>query len=82
MEYAALFQPHIITLAIPGLDNINVRKAIAMAVDYDTIIANAMTNTVADIRPGAALHDEPDSGVNRLCMTRKPLLTCSLPETT
>jgi len=27
-----------------GLDNIAVRKAIAMAVDYDTIIANAMTN--------------------------------------
>ncbi|MBN2628007.1 MAG: ABC transporter substrate-binding protein [Spirochaetales bacterium] len=31
-------------LAIPGLDNVNVRKAIAMAVDYDAIIANAMTN--------------------------------------
>jgi peptide/nickel transport system substrate-binding protein len=28
----------------PGLDNLVVRKAIAMAVDYDTIIANAMTN--------------------------------------
>ncbi len=27
-----------------GLDNLAVRKAIAMAVDYDTIIANAMTN--------------------------------------
>jgi peptide/nickel transport system substrate-binding protein len=27
-----------------GLDNVAVRKAIAMAVDYDTIIANAMTN--------------------------------------
>jgi peptide/nickel transport system substrate-binding protein len=27
-----------------GLDNIAVRKAIAIAVDYDTIIANAMTN--------------------------------------
>ena len=27
-----------------GLDNAAVRKAIAMAVDYDTIIANAMTN--------------------------------------
>jgi peptide/nickel transport system substrate-binding protein len=31
-------------LAAPGLDNVAVRKAIAMAVDYDTIIANAMTN--------------------------------------
>jgi peptide/nickel transport system substrate-binding protein len=28
----------------PGLDNPAVRKAIAMAVDYDLIIANAMTN--------------------------------------
>jgi peptide/nickel transport system substrate-binding protein len=27
-----------------GLDRVEVRKAIAMAVDYDTIIANAMTN--------------------------------------
>ncbi len=27
-----------------GLENVAVRKAIAMAVDYDTIIANAMTN--------------------------------------
>ena len=27
-----------------GLDNIAIRKAIAIAVDYDTIIANAMTN--------------------------------------
>jgi len=31
-------------LSVPGLDNQAVRKAIAMAVDYDTIIANAMTN--------------------------------------
>jgi len=31
-------------LKSPGLDNVAVRKAIAMAVDYDTIIANAMTN--------------------------------------
>ena len=30
-----------------GLDNAVVRKAIAMAVDYDTIIANAMTNQSA-----------------------------------
>jgi peptide/nickel transport system substrate-binding protein len=30
-----------------GLDNAAVRKAIAMAVDYDTIIANAMTNQSA-----------------------------------
>jgi len=30
-----------------GLDQVAVRKAIAMAVDYDTIIANAMTNQSA-----------------------------------
>jgi peptide/nickel transport system substrate-binding protein len=30
-----------------GLDNAAIRKAIAMAVDYDTIIANAMTNQSA-----------------------------------
>jgi len=30
-----------------GLDNATIRKAIAMAVDYDTIIANAMTNQSA-----------------------------------
>ena len=34
-------------LKSPGLDNVAVRKAIAMAVDYDTIIANAMTNQSA-----------------------------------
>ena len=31
----------------PGLDKVAVRKAIAIAVDYDTIIANAMTNQSA-----------------------------------
>jgi len=45
--------PYSITASMPtayynleshGLDNVAVRKAIAMAVDYDTIIANAMTN--------------------------------------
>ena len=45
--------PYMIASAIPtawynmksyGLDNVAVRKAIAMAVDYDAIIANAMTN--------------------------------------
>jgi peptide/nickel transport system substrate-binding protein len=34
-------------LESPGLDNPAVRKAIAMAVDYPTIIANAMTNQSA-----------------------------------
>jgi peptide/nickel transport system substrate-binding protein len=45
--------PYMIAASLPtayfnlnsfGLDNVAVRKAIAMAVDYDTIIANAMTN--------------------------------------
>jgi peptide/nickel transport system substrate-binding protein len=45
--------PYMISASLPtayfnlksyGLDNVAVRKAIAMAVDYDTIIANAMTN--------------------------------------
>ena len=34
-------------LKSPGLDQAAVRKAIAIAVDYDTIIANAMTNQSA-----------------------------------
>jgi peptide/nickel transport system substrate-binding protein len=34
-------------LKSPGLENVAVRKAIAMAVDYPTIIANAMTNQSA-----------------------------------
>jgi peptide/nickel transport system substrate-binding protein len=34
-------------LSSNGLDQVAVRKAIAMAVDYDTIIANAMTNQSA-----------------------------------
>jgi peptide/nickel transport system substrate-binding protein len=34
-------------LESPGLDQLAVRKAIAIAVDYDTIIANAMTNQSA-----------------------------------
>ncbi|MFN8527700.1 MAG: ABC transporter substrate-binding protein [Anaerolineae bacterium] len=34
-------------LQSPGLDNVAVRRAIAIAVDYPTIIANAMTNQSA-----------------------------------
>lgn len=34
-------------LQSPGLDQVAIRKAIAMAVDYPTIIANAMTNQSA-----------------------------------
>lgn len=34
-------------LKSPGLDNVAIRKAIAIAIDYPTIIANAMTNQSA-----------------------------------
>ncbi|MGE5463821.1 MAG: ABC transporter substrate-binding protein, partial [Syntrophothermus sp.] len=37
-------------LASNGLDNVAIRKAIAIAVDYDTIIANAMTNQSATFK--------------------------------
>lgn len=45
-------------LSVPGLDNATVRKAIAMAVDYDAINANAMTGqspTFADV-PRSAMN--------------------------
>jgi peptide/nickel transport system substrate-binding protein len=38
-------------LQSPGLDQVCVRKAIAIAVDYPTIIANAMTNQSATFDP-------------------------------
>lgn len=44
-----------------GLDNVAVRKAIALAVDYDAIIANAMTNqspTFADV-PRSLMNPTP-----------------------
>lgn len=44
-----------------GLDNVAVRKAIAIAVDYDAIIANAMTNqspTFADV-PRSMMNPTP-----------------------
>lgn len=43
-----------------GLDNVNVRKAIAMAIDYDQILSNAMTNQA----PGFS--DVPRSLMNPL----------------
>jgi peptide/nickel transport system substrate-binding protein len=55
----------------PGLDQVAVRKAIAMAVDYPTIIANAMTNQSAtfDQVPRSLMNPTP---VSRRCMTTKP----------
>lgn len=45
-------------MASYGLDQVAVRKAIAIAVDYDTIIANAMTNQ------SATFHQVPRSLMN------------------
>jgi peptide/nickel transport system substrate-binding protein len=48
-------------LSIPGLDNVNIRKAIAMAVDYDAINQNAMTGqspTFADV-PRSCMNPTP-----------------------
>ena len=64
-------------MASYGLDKVAVRKAIAMAVDYDTIIANAMTNqspTFAQVprslmnpTPGEqALYDSTDPAIKAL----------------
>ncbi|MHC1739774.1 MAG: ABC transporter substrate-binding protein [Anaerolineaceae bacterium] len=48
-------------LKSPGLDKVEVRKAIAMAVDYPTIIANAMTNQSAtfDQTPRSLMNPTP-----------------------
>ena len=63
-------------LEAPGLDQVAVRKAIAMAVDYPTIIANAMTNQSAtfDQVPRSLMNP---TEVSRRCMTRLPWRTCS-----
>ena len=43
-----------------GLDQVAIRKAIAIAVDYPTIIANAMTNQSATFDQVPRSPDEPD----------------------
>ncbi|MDD2954810.1 MAG: ABC transporter substrate-binding protein [Oscillospiraceae bacterium] len=45
----------------PGLDNVNVRKAIAWAIDYDKILSNAMTNQAPSFRdyPRSILNPTP-----------------------
>jgi len=64
-------------LKSPGLDNVAIRKAIAIAVDYPTIIANAMTNQSATfdqvprslMNPTAgeqALYDSSDPAIKAL----------------
>ena len=47
MASAPASRPLTSTWVAYGLDKVAIRKAIAMAVDYDTIIANAMTNQSA-----------------------------------
>ncbi len=63
-----------------GLDQPAVRKAIAMAVDYPTIIANAMTNQSAtfDQVPRSLMNPTP---VSRPCTITMPSRTCSGPAT-
>jgi peptide/nickel transport system substrate-binding protein len=67
-----------------GLDQVAVRKAIAMAVDYDTINANAMTNQSATfaavprslMNPSAgeqALYDSSDPTIKALQFTGKDI---------
>ncbi len=71
-------------MASYGLDQVAVRKAIAMAVDYDTIIANAMTNQSATfeqaprslMNPTAgeqALYDSSDPTIKALQWTGKDI---------
>ena len=71
-------------MASYGLDQVAVRKAIAMAVDYDTIIANAMTNQSPTfeqaprslMNPTAgeqALYDSSDPSIKALQWTGKDI---------
>ncbi|MBK8986668.1 MAG: ABC transporter substrate-binding protein [Chloroflexi bacterium] len=53
-------------LESPGLDQVAVRKAIAMAVDYPTIIANAMTNQSATFDQVARSLMNPTEGEQAL----------------
>ncbi|MGV2433961.1 MAG UNVERIFIED_CONTAM: ABC transporter substrate-binding protein [Anaerolineae bacterium] len=59
-----------------GLNNAAVRRAIAMAVDYDAIVANAMTNQSATFSqvPRSLMNPTP---VNRPFTTTKRLQTCN-----
>ena len=53
-------------LKSPGLDQVVIRKAIAMAVDYPTIIANAMTNQSATFAQVPRSLMNPTSGEQAL----------------
>jgi peptide/nickel transport system substrate-binding protein len=51
------------------LDQVAVRKAIAMAVDYDTIIANAIDQPVADFNQVPRSLMNPTPGEQALSIT-------------
>jgi peptide/nickel transport system substrate-binding protein len=53
-------------LESPGLDQVEVRQAIAMAVDYPTIIANAMTNQSATFEQAPRSLMNPTTGEQAL----------------
>ena len=58
-----------------GLDQIAVRKAIAIAVDYPDHHCQRNDESIGHLRSGSALADEPDTRVSRPCMTTMPLQT-------
>ena len=69
-------------LQSPGLDQLCVRKAIAMAVDYPTIIANAMTNQSATFDQVPRSLMNPTARRAGHVRPRRPLRTCSGSATT
>ncbi|WP_026485749.1 ABC transporter substrate-binding protein [Caldanaerobius polysaccharolyticus] len=50
----------VINTTKPGLDNPNVRRAIAMAIDYDKIAANAMSGYSQKMSPSLMLPTDPE----------------------
>jgi peptide/nickel transport system substrate-binding protein len=57
-----------------GLDQVAVRKAIAMAVDYDTIIANAMTNQSATFQQVPRSLMNPTAGQQAMYTSSDPAI--------
>lgn len=53
----------VINTTIPGLDNANVRKAIAMCIDYDKIGQNAMSGYTAKMSPSLMLPTDPEQAL-------------------
>ncbi len=64
-------------LASYGLDQLAVRKAIAIAIDYDTIIANAMTNQSATFAQVPRSLMNPTAGEQALYDPLSPSRPCS-----